>query len=91
MRITKIQIDKLYALKLVADKAIADYEAELEAVKKAGPNVYKGNCAALVIEEQTRRTIDNKSIFAAYAVPADVIEANTKKITFCRAIFKEVA
>lgn len=91
MRITKIQIDELHALKLAAESATADYEAAIKRIRDAGPNVYKGNCAALVIEEQKRRTVDNKAIFQAYNVPAAIIEQHTKVTTYCRAIFKEVA
>jgi hypothetical protein len=91
MRITKSDVDNLHSLKLAAEVATAAYEDAMKRIRDAGPNVYKGNCAALVIEEQTRRTVDNKAIFAQYKIPTAIIEANTKVTTYVRAIFKEVA
>jgi hypothetical protein len=90
MRITKQMIDDIYTLKQKAEAASAAYEAAVAKLRDAGPNVYKGNCAALCVEEATRRTVDNKAIFAAFQVPADMIERHTKVTTYCRATFKEM-
>jgi Xaa-Pro aminopeptidase len=89
MRITKAQVDELYSLKQAAEQATAAYEAAIAKIREAGPNVYKGNCAALVIEEQTRRTVDNKAIFAICEVAPELIAKHTKETTYTRAIFKE--
>ncbi len=91
MRITKNEVDTLYTLKQNAEAATAAYEAAMKKIRDAGPNVYKGNCAALVVEEQTRRTVDNKALIVQFKIPESAVEAHTKVTTYLRAIFKEVA
>jgi hypothetical protein len=91
MRITKAEVDALYALKLKAESATAAYEEAMKKIRDAGPNVYKGACAALVVEEQTRRTVDNKALIAQFKIPESAVEAHTKVTIYVRAIFKEVA
>ena len=91
MKLTKNMVDELHALKVAMDNAAAEYEAAIKRVRDAGVGVYKGNDAALIVEELTRRTVDNKAIFAAYNVPEKVIKEHTKSTTYTRAVFKAVA
>lgn len=91
MRITKAEVDALFALKQNAERATEAYEEAMKKIRDAGPNIYKGTCAALLIEEQTRRTVDNKALIAQFKIPASAVEAHTKVTTYVRAIFKEVA
>ncbi len=90
MRLTKSQVDELFALKQAADEAQAAYDAEIKRIREAGPAVYKGTCAALLVEEKTRRTVDNKTIFAEYKIPETVIAAHTRTTPYTQVIFKPV-